>query len=467
MRRTQPCAAILSALAWAMAAPSVAQQGTDILSYAVNDVSAGWVPYGSNHKARAIDDAGVQGGRAIRIELKAPGAHPWDDGANVPITRAVAKGDPLVFAFWARAPKAAAGERVTPPFAGITQSHAPYDQVLKGAPTIGRDWAMVELRGVADRDYPAGELQASLQLSVANLTVDLGPAFVLDLKRKAGAATAAAASAAPPASTAHAMGATNQEAHRPMAVPAGRPTWADEFDGAAIDAANWRFDTARNAAGWYNNERQYYADGRPENARIEKGALVIEARRETLPKARFADWGGQDYTSARMVTRRTLGYGFYEVRATLPCGRGIWPAIWLLPPDGAWPDAGEIDIMEMVGSEPEMSHATVHSAAYNHASNSQRGAQTRVTGACTAAHDYQLDWQPDAITIGVDGRSYMRVERKPGDGMREWPFTRAYNLILNVAVGGDWAGAKGIDDTAFLQRMTVEHVRFWGAPAAK
>ena len=260
------------------------------------------------------------------------------------------------------------------------------------------------------------------------------------------------------------LGAANHSADGPMAAPASVPTFADEFDGRSVDRANWRFDTSRNAAGWHNNELQYYADGRPENARIDRGALVIVARREKLPKARYADWGGQGYTSARLVSRKPYGYGFYEIRAKLPCGRGAWPAIWLLPPEGRWPDAGEIDIMEMVGWDPNVIHATLHSGAYNHRLGTQRGAQRRVPTSCTAFHRYQLDWRPDVITIGVDDRAHFRVRNeRPGDA-GAWPFTKPYQLILNLAVGGDWGGQKGVDEAAFPQAMSIDYVRHWAAP---
>jgi licheninase len=261
------------------------------------------------------------------------------------------------------------------------------------------------------------------------------------------------------------LGATNYSVDAPMPKPVTAPTFADEFSGRTVDRAKWRFDTFRNAAGWFNNERQYYSDGQRENARIEKGALVIEARREALSRARFPDWGGQAYTSARLVTRGSFGYGFYEIRAKLPCGRGAWPAIWMLPPNGKWPDAGEIDIMEMVGWDPNVIHATLHSGAFNHAKGTQRGAQKRVPTSCATYHRYQLDWRPDSITIGIDDRAHMRVANdQPGDATA-WPFTRPYQLILNLAVGGDWGGQKGIDDAAFPQRMTVDYVRYWRPPA--
>ncbi|MBW4330394.1 glycoside hydrolase family 16 protein [Stakelama sp. CBK3Z-3] len=257
------------------------------------------------------------------------------------------------------------------------------------------------------------------------------------------------------------LGASNYAVDAPMAVPVAAPSFADEFNGDAIDDATWRYDTERNAAGWYNHERQYYAKERPENARIEDGALVIEARRETLSKDQHPDWGGQQYTSARLVSRAGYGHGFYEIRARLSCARGTWPAIWMLPPDGIWPDAGEIDIMEMVGWDANVVHATLHSGLFNHRLGTQRGAQIEIPDACTEFHRYQLDWTRHAITIGVDDRAYMRVANDRPGGKGAWPFTRPYHLILNLAVGGDWGGKEGVDDDAFPQRMAIDYVRYW------
>lgn len=263
------------------------------------------------------------------------------------------------------------------------------------------------------------------------------------------------------------LGANNYAVDAPLVVPRQPPGFADEFDAPTIDAGKWRFDTSRNAIGWSNDERQYYSAKRARNARIEQGALLIEARRETLSRARFRDWGGQAYTAAKLVTRTALGYGFYEIRARLPCGRGIWPAIWMLPDGGTWPDQGEIDVMEMVGWDATVVHGTLHSGAFNHRIGTQRGARRTVPTSCTAFHRYQMDWRADAITIGVDDRAYLRVaDDRPG-GRAAWPFDRPYHLILNVAVGGDWGGQKGIDDTAFPQAMAVDYVRHWPADAAR
>lgn len=255
------------------------------------------------------------------------------------------------------------------------------------------------------------------------------------------------------------LAATNYSVDVPMAIPAAKPDWSEEFDGQRIDMKSWRFDTTRNKLGWYNNERQYYAADRTRNARIENGALVIEARREALKAKR--DWGGQEYSSAKLVSRTARGYGFYEVRAKLPCARGTWPAIWLLPDGGNWPDEGEIDLMEMVGWQANVVHATLHTALFNHTRGTQRGAEVALPTSCSEFHTYQLDWGRDAITIGIDGRGYMRVANDQPGGKGAWPFTRPYKLILNLAIGGDWGGAKGVDDAALPQRMTVDYVRYW------
>jgi len=257
------------------------------------------------------------------------------------------------------------------------------------------------------------------------------------------------------------LSASNYAATSPMAPPRAAPSWSDEFAGARIDTHKWRYDVSRNKQGWFNNEKQYYAANRASNARIVNGALIVEARKERL--SAMSDWGGQDYSSGKLISRQKLGYGFYEIRAKLPCARGTWPAVWLLPDSGNWPDEGEIDIMEMVGWQPNVVHATLHSALFNHVRGTQRGAEKPVATSCTEFHRYQLDWRPDAITIGVDGRGYMRVANDQPGGRGAWPFDRPYQLILNLAIGGDWGGAKGIDDAALPQRMTVDYVRYWRA----
>jgi licheninase len=252
----------------------------------------------------------------------------------------------------------------------------------------------------------------------------------------------------------------------PLERPAtARLVWSDEFSGHALDAHKWRFDTAHNKNGWFNGELQYYSAGRPQNLRVAGGLLTIEARHEKLDPTAYPDWGGQGYTSARIISNAAWTYGFYEVRAKLPCAPGTWPAIWMLPKNmKSWPDDGEIDIMEQVGAEPNLIYASLHTGLFNHVKKTQRSAQRLVPSSCTDFHRYQLEWRPDAIVIGVDDHGILRVRNDQPGGKGAWPFTTPFEMILNLAIGGDWAAAKGIDDAAMPQRMEVDYVRVWELP---
>ncbi|MBU1384937.1 MAG: glycoside hydrolase family 16 protein [Alphaproteobacteria bacterium] len=251
-------------------------------------------------------------------------------------------------------------------------------------------------------------------------------------------------------------------AQTPGSPPGHSLVWADEFavDGLP-DPALWTYDTHANRTGWYNNELQYYAADRLENARIADGRLIIEARRERLDSA--ADHGGQDYASARLLSREGWTYGVFQARAKLPCGRGTWPAIWMLPVDlETWPGDGEIDIMEHVGHRPGVVHGTVHTGRYNHVAGTQRGAEVAVPDACDAFHVYEVRWTPEAVDFVLDGRPYYRFPNERTD-RAAWPFDRPFRLILNVAVGGDWGGAEGVDAAAFPQRLEIDWIRVWRA----
>jgi licheninase len=245
--------------------------------------------------------------------------------------------------------------------------------------------------------------------------------------------------------------------------PQARLVWSDEFNGSRLDTAKWAYDTARNKEGWFNGELQYYSADRPRNLRLKRGRLIIEAWHERLDPRQFPDWGRQEYTSAKIYSKGAgWTYGFYEIRAKLPCARGTWPAIWMLPPVmKKWPDDGEIDIMEHVGSLPHEIVATLHTGLFNHTIKTQRSAQKMLPTSCSEFHRYQLDWRPDVITIGFDDRAYMRVKNDQPGGKGAWPFSVPFRMILNLAIGGDWAGAKGIDDAAMPQRMEVDYVRVW------
>lgn len=272
--------------------------------------------------------------------------------------------------------------------------------------------------------------------------------------------TYTARAAAPLASSLMLGLATPPTVGAPLLVPAGyRLVWADEFDqptGSTPDPAKWVYDTVRNKEGWYNNELQYYAGSGARNAVVRNGRLVITARREAPRDA--PDWGGQRYTSARLITRGKAEwtYGFFEVRAKMPCGRGTWPAIWTLGSGGQWPDAGELDIMEHVGRDPQRVSSAIHVRGA-HGANPVYGA-AKVTDACRAFHDYQMHWTRDGVSFGVDGFVHLHFPRIDV-GPAAWPFDEPQFLLLNLAIGGHLGGP--VDNRIFPVQFEVEHVRVY------
>ena len=249
-------------------------------------------------------------------------------------------------------------------------------------------------------------------------------------------------------------------------APAGYElVFQDEFsrDGM-LDAAKWDYATERNAQGWFNREKQYYARARAKNSRVENGHLIIEAHAEELTKGEYPDWGGQKFTSARVVTRgrAAWAYGFYEIKAKLPCGTGTWPAIWTLPedPDVVWPNGGEIDIMEHVGFEPGVVHQSIHTKAYNFGAGTQKTTRFEVPESCDKMHRYQLLWTPEFVLMGLDDApKFLYKNERKGDA--RWPFDKPHHLLLNIAVGGEWGGQKGIRPDAFPARMEIDYVRVY------
>jgi beta-glucanase (GH16 family) len=246
-------------------------------------------------------------------------------------------------------------------------------------------------------------------------------------------------------------------------APAGwQLVWSDEFDhDGAPDPRKWDYDVGHGpgGSGWGNHELQYYTRDRRENARVENGHLVIEARREK--------WEDSAYTSARLVTKGRADWTYcrIETRAKLPLGRGTWPAIWMLPTtwnlgNGGWPDNGEIDIMEHVGYDPGRVHASTHSQAHQWRNKNQRTAIVDVPDAGTAFHTYTMEWDAEEIRMYIDDRQYFS-SRKEGGDWKSWPFDRPFHLLLNLAVGGDWGGVKGVDETIWPRRMEVDYVRVY------
>jgi beta-glucanase (GH16 family) len=240
--------------------------------------------------------------------------------------------------------------------------------------------------------------------------------------------------------------------------PAWQLVWFDEFDYTGLpDQNKWGYDIGGH--GWGNQELQFYTERRAENARVQNGMLIIEARKE--------NFNGMEYTSARLITKGKgdWTYGRFEISAKLPSGKGTWPAIWMLPTqwtygNGGWPDNGEIDIMEHVGFDPGWIHGSIHTKLYYWQINTQKTAKIRIADAQTAFHVYTLEWSPNTITVGVDSTQYFSFTNE-GKGWQAWPFDKAFHLLLNIAVGGAWGGAQGVDPSIFPQQMQVDYVRVY------
>lgn len=232
-----------------------------------------------------------------------------------------------------------------------------------------------------------------------------------------------------------------------------KQVWADEFDkDGRPDSTKWGYEKGRVR----NNELQYYTVDRAENARVEKGCLVIEGRRESFSNAA--------YTAASLITKGKAEWTHVrvEVRAQVPAARGTWPAIWMLGTnirDAGWPRCGEIDIMEHVGHDAGVIHGSIHTAKYNHTKGTHRTGTVKVPDATTAFHVYAIEWTGARIDFLIDGKKYFSYEKEPGAGDDAWPYDKPHYLLLNLAIGGAWGGQKGVDGDAFPQRMLVDYVR--------
>lgn len=269
--------------------------------------------------------------------------------------------------------------------------------------------------------------------------------------------------AAPPTSEPMPTATAPPPAPAPTAVP-DEPcplVWSDEFEGEGLpNADKWWFDQRQNR--WNPDALFYTTAHREANARVEDGRLILEAHKD--------GYGGREYTVPRLTSRQAWTYGWFEMSARLPAGRGTKAAIWMVSntdPYGGWPNNGEIDIMEFVGHKPGIVHANIHTAVYsNRAGTETLDAQTlHFPDASTAFHRYAVEWTESAITIYADDTPYFVFKNdrmwNPEADYKEWPFDHPFRLILNLYVGGDWAAAKGIDPSIWPQSMELEYVRVY------
>lgn len=234
--------------------------------------------------------------------------------------------------------------------------------------------------------------------------------------------------------------------------------WSDEFEYQGLpDSSKWLYDTEGNEHNWGNKEFQYYTKARKENVYVKDGKLVITAHKEKI--------GGKEYSSCRLISKPTWKYGKIETNARVPNGRGTWSAIWMMPEgwsfnDGGWPYVGEIDIMEHVGHDPGVVHASAHSKDYQWQKGTQKTGIVKVPDASDKFHSYILEWTPDVIKVFVDDKLFFEYKNE-GLGESKWPYNKGFYLILNVAVGGEWGNVKGVDNSIFPQSMEIDYVRVY------
>lgn len=233
-------------------------------------------------------------------------------------------------------------------------------------------------------------------------------------------------------------------------------TWSDEFDGAAgvlPDATKWTYDIGN--GGWGNQELEYYTN-RPENVSLDgNGNLVITAKSESF--------GGSSFTSARIKTKGLFeqAYGRFEARLKTPYGPGIWPAFWMLGANNetvGWPQCGEIDIMELKGHQPSILHGTIHGPGYsggNAITDTYALLNNRFDN---DYHIFAVEWDTEKIDFYVDGYLYNRITKSAVATKGEWVYDHPFFLILNIAVGGNFAGFP-TSETPFPQNMTIDYVR--------
>ena len=228
--------------------------------------------------------------------------------------------------------------------------------------------------------------------------------------------------------------------------------WQDEFDGTSLDPASWTFETG--GGGWGNHELEYYQN---DNTTVKDGYLIITAKKETV--------GSNNYTSSRIKTqdKKAFKYGRVDIRAVLPKGQGLWPALWTLGSsisNTPWPSCGEIDIMEIIGGGADRDNKVYGTAHWGDGTSnthaSYGGSHVLSSGIfADEFHVFSIVWDASFITWYVDDIQYNKIDITPA-GLDE--FQKPFFFVFNVAVGGDWPGSPN-GTTVFPQTMVVDYIR--------
>ena len=247
----------------------------------------------------------------------------------------------------------------------------------------------------------------------------------------------------------------NEEAVQTLPKESWELTWSDEFLGTAgdlPDATKWTYDLGNGTNGWGNSELESYTNSTNNVALDGAGNLVITAIKN-----------GTSYSSARIKTQGLFSqaYGKIEARIKTPFGPGIWPAFWMLGSDvetNAWPNCGEIDIMELRGQKPNIINGTVHGPGYSGGNAITKAYGLQNGRFDTDFHVFGVEWTKSQIDFFVDGYLYQRI--KSTDVSGEWVYNHPFYMILNVAVGGNYVGFP-TDETPFPQKMYIDYVRVY------
>ena len=332
---------------------------------------------------------------------------------------------------------------------------------------VSVDYTLLDGTATAPRDYtaasgtiaiPANQTQAQVAVQIKGDPVDTRQnnlEFTLQLSNAKGGAIGVL-SAKGTIITENGINLVTDNAgyNTPISYPGYTLVWNDEFAGASLDLNTWNQETGNGSNGWGNNELEYYTNS-TKNTFVSNGNLIIEARKESI--------GGFTYSSGRMTTqnKKTFTFGRIDIRAKLPVGKGIWPALWMLGTNitsVSWPACGEIDIMELIGTYPGRSHGTMHWKPVT-GTNLSKGAEYNLPSGNFSQqfHVFSIIWSPDMIKWLVDDQLFLTTT-KADVGAANYPFNAPEFFIFNVAVGGNWPGPPDAG-TAFPQRMFVDYVR--------
>lgn len=228
-------------------------------------------------------------------------------------------------------------------------------------------------------------------------------------------------------------------------------SFIEDFEGVELNETYWNYelgDGCPDLCGWGNNERQVYTK---ENIRVEDGKLIITASKDSL-----------NYFSGKITTKDKVEfkYGTIEVKAKLPTGQGVWPAIWMLGHDISdigigWPKCGEIDIMEYVGKNPHQIYNTMHTPdSYGQSKNTKISTIKNIE---EGFHVYKSNWTKDAISFYID-KNLVYTFSPDIKNDNTWPFDKPFYIILNLAIGGNFGGPE-VDDSIFPQEFIIDYVK--------